>query len=263
MPEQVLLWDALTNAATGIVYAVVGWRLRGRAGMSPPAQRAWQRFLMWWYALSCTGFLAAVFSGLAYAGVRDVALYATLQYALVTTFAIAMACLVYYVVYLWTGMEWTRWPIRALYVFYTLAFVYEISASRPAGIVLNGWRPVLEYETPFYPGFLALSFLFLFLPQTIVSLTYLALVLRAESKPARRRVLLVAVGVLTLSAGTVVISRPMLDGADWLQAAGRAAVIAAALAILAAYLPESTTTRAAHEMQARRDALDRRVRDLV
>ena len=263
MVEPVLLVDALTNAATGVVYAVDGWRLRARTGLSPPAQRAWQRFTVWWFALSCTGFLAAAFSGLAYAGVRDVALYATLQYALVVTFAVAMACLVYYVVYLWTGLEWTRWPIRAMYVAYVLAFVYEISASQPAGIVLNGWRPVLEYETPFFPGFLALSFLFLFLPQTLASVTYLALYFRDESMAARRRILLVSLGVLTVSAGTVVISRPPLDGAGWLQGLGRAAVILAALAILAAYLPESQDARAPRTADAWRAEFDLRVRDLV
>lgn len=233
-----LLVDAATNAVTGVVYAFVGWKLRRKDGLTGPAERAWARFGAWWFALAATGFIASLFSLLAYVGVQDVALFATIQDALIITFAVAMACLVYYVIYLWTGQEWTRWPVHLMYVVYVALFFYEISASRPRGIIVNGWRPVLEYEVPFYPGFLALSFLFLFLPQSLAALTYLFLYFRTQDAVSRRRIMLVATGILGVSAGAVVIARPILDGAAWIQIAGRLAVIAAAFAILAAYLPE-------------------------
>src|SRR5437773_1255448 len=118
----VVALDALTNLATGIAYAFVGTKLARRTGFSPTAARAWSFFTVWWYALSATGFLAAAFDLAVASGSGDVDLFATIQYALIVTFAVAMACLVYYVFYLWTGREWILWPVLAVYAYYVLRF---------------------------------------------------------------------------------------------------------------------------------------------
>lgn len=86
-------WVVAWGLSTGILYAWLARRLdkrvKGRA-----AQRARDFFVLGWYALAATAFIAALEATLAWQSVEDLPLHSTLRLAVMLSFVLAMASLV-------------------------------------------------------------------------------------------------------------------------------------------------------------------------
>lgn len=81
------------GAATGAVYLLLA-RFVARPQAAGAPEEAHDFYVMGWYALAATGFLAAAQAGTVAAGWDDLVLLLTLRLGVTLAFAIAMAALV-------------------------------------------------------------------------------------------------------------------------------------------------------------------------
>ena len=88
-PVTALAW----GLASGIVYAGVALRV-DRIRWQAPRRHAQDFYVLGWWALSATGFLAAAHAAIVWSSVDDLALLATLRLGLVLSFVLAVASLI-------------------------------------------------------------------------------------------------------------------------------------------------------------------------
>lgn len=86
-------WVVAWGAGTGVLYAWLAWRLDKRV-QGRAQQRARDFFVLGWYALATTGFLAALQASLAWRDVDDLPLQATLKLAVTLSFVLALASII-------------------------------------------------------------------------------------------------------------------------------------------------------------------------
>lgn len=83
-PATASVWGVVT----GMLYAAVARRL-GRSPTDDARPHAKDFFVVGWYALAASGFLAAAHSSLVWGDVHDLALVATLRLGVVLAFVLA------------------------------------------------------------------------------------------------------------------------------------------------------------------------------
>lgn len=88
-PAWVMAWGVGTGALYLWLARRLDRRVQGRA-----AQRARDFFVLGWYALAATGFLAALQASLAWRDVEDIPLHTTLKLAVTLAFVLALASLI-------------------------------------------------------------------------------------------------------------------------------------------------------------------------
>ena len=88
-PVSVVAW----GIGTGVLYAWLAKRLDKRV-QGRAAQRARDFFVLGWYALAATAFVAAFQASLAWRDVEDIPLHATLKLAVTLSFVLALASMI-------------------------------------------------------------------------------------------------------------------------------------------------------------------------
>jgi hypothetical protein len=226
-----LVADASVDLAVAVGYGAVAWRSVARgAGARDDASDAERvsasGLAVWWWALACTGLLAAVLSVLAL--VRpNLALFGATSFLVVVAFTVGMAGLVTHLATITLGdRPAVRVGIFAAYGAYFAIQAWLLVSTVPAGIVMQGWRPVLD--TPPGPAWVsAASLVLMLLPPLAGALLY------AWRRGAGAKLL--AGGLVLWLASVLLIAEPALaDGFAW-QAASRALVLLSAAAIHHAY----------------------------
>ena len=209
---------------------------RRRSG-SPDSRLAWMFFVAWWYALAATTLSGAVLSLLGAFGIAGLPLFTAITLVNLLATCVALYCLLFYVLYLFTGNRRLLGPLTAFYIVYYTLLVYYVQASTPISVSIQRWSTTLEYQNPIRgPFYLVLLFLLVF-PQILGSSAYFTLFFRVRTAAQKYRILLVSWSIIIWFLSAFLASIAGLSQQDWWQIASRLIGLGAALTILIAYLP--------------------------
>lgn len=223
------------------VFAYVGWRLRRRRVEGHHA-RAWNLFLLWWFAVAAEFATSGTISLLAGAGAIDHVGYATVIYLNLAFLAAAVFGLMYYLLYLFTGSPRVAYVLVPVYLFYWGLLTYMVTWMDPAGVGVGSWRAFLTFDRLIGPEFRTLSAALGRWVPIAGALAYLSVVRFADDPTKRYRVVLVAASVLVWAVSQEIASHVRL-APDWWTVANRAAAVAAAVAMFLAYVPPAGLRR--------------------
>lgn len=237
-----LLADGVVQALVAIVYAYVG-QATARRHVQGDARLAASLFTAWWRALAGTTALGAIAKLLGGAGVLDTGVHVALLHLTLLLLFVGLFCLLYYLVYLFTGDA--RW-LAPLAVFYAASYVYALYlmvSARPVGIEPGPWSLEVVYAAPIAGGPLAILVTLLLVPVLLGAINYARLYGRVEGRTQRYRIALVSTAIVAWFGSALVAQVVQVAGAPGWQAASRAIGVAAALLILAAYRPPAFVQR--------------------
>jgi hypothetical protein len=242
MPEASLTVAALLETAAALLFAYVGlylWRRR----TSGDARWAGTMFAMWWFGLAGNTFIGAIQRVAGAAGITNLAFHVTLNHVSLLVLCIALAGLLYYLTYLFTGWKRALIPISGFYVLYYFAIIYYVTASEPAGVNVQPWNVTIEYAALITGPFFTALLLLLVLPQIIGALAYFTIYFRVNDPTQRYRIVIVSWSIIIWFASALVGSVAGFSGHDWWQLFTRILGLAAALAIFLAYEPPKWVRR--------------------
>lgn len=180
---------------SSFAYLVVGF-LVARRPVDPGSRLALYGFAGWWAGLAIIGFYSvptALGINLADQGLGVFRLYI---YTLFPLLHVALAGLVYYLLYLYTGKRAIAWPIAAAYVALSIWLVYLVEGFGPyVGVGESGMNEILY--TREHPPWIALAYgLALVVPPIVGALAYAALWFQVQDRESRYRIVLVSSGIL-------------------------------------------------------------------
>lgn len=242
MANEALLLDAAIAFASGVVYAYVGW-VTSRRRIGGEAQLAASLFSIWWYTLAAITVVGTAQRVLAYAGIFDLGVHATILHVVILALVAAFWALEYYLVYLFSGSK--RWfaPISLYYSILYLWILYLIVYRQPTGVsIVDGrieWAYVRDASRAVRVA-LGLAFL---LPTLAGAFGYARLYFRVEGTTQRYRIALVSLTFLVWFTTSLVALGLQINDDRWWQEISRYFGLVAALFILAAYRPPGFVRR--------------------
>lgn len=241
MSAATLTVAGLVALLAGAVYAYVGLKLARRPGPAD-ARRALAYFATWWGALALNLVGVATTYFLAAAGALTLELQlvgSTLQRLLL---CVSVFGLMEYFLVLLRG----RSHATLLAIVYGALFVvltYGMLAQRPESLFVGEWRTDLRYAAPDFPLVRVASLSLVLLPPVVASFAYLRLYWRVDDPMQRYRIALVSGALIVWWAIAVLAGQRALLDVGWMQLANRFGSLAAALVVLAAYLPPARVSR--------------------
>lgn len=244
MIRATLLVAALVALTAGAVYAFVGVRLRARRTIGEDAQRAMRSFSAWWLLLSANVLTASAFYAAAAFGFTSFEAQLTYAHAQRLLLAASLVGLLHYLTYLFTGRDLLV-PIAIFYAAYYGLLEYTLLSANPTGVFVGDWRTDLAYaETSAGRNPLRLlSAAMLILPPVVGALAYFRLYFRVKSRTQRYRIALVSWSLVAWWIVAVIAGQREALGQEGFQLVNRFLGLAAALVILAAYLPPAAVRR--------------------
>lgn len=234
MADTTLMLAGATILAVAVLYFFVG-----RAVLDPGAPRpermARNAFALWWFGLAARTTREAVGNLLVVAGIDDVAFHTSLEYLGFVFLFVALAGLMYYLLYLYTGRPWVIYPISVFYGLFLFIAFYLTNLRNAVGLEIDEWSVGLDYASPASPLFLNLLLGALLVPLVIGVVLYLLLYTKVSAPIQKRRIQLVA-GALLFWFGSVSIAVVMnLNDHDYWGFVSRVIALIAAVVILYAY----------------------------
>ncbi|MEA3189664.1 MAG: hypothetical protein QOD77_246 [Thermoplasmata archaeon] len=233
-------WQLLRNLLaipTAAVYMTVGFVV-GRREVSREARPANLAFQAWWHGLAALTLFTPLIWLLDVLGVGGFELRLYLVEVLLLALVVAIACLVYYLLYVYTGKAWVMWPVAGYHLL-AMAWLSQLitigqpvaygSACPDAGFCYQ--NDIMDSSAAQWIGVI------LVLPIVLSALAYFALFFRMESRAQKYRIAMVA-GALFVWFGSSLVAS-VLDAAanDAWTLASNLIGLGAALLILAAYRP--------------------------
>ncbi|MFO1534188.1 MAG: hypothetical protein ABR586_00835 [Thermoplasmatota archaeon] len=119
--------------ASTIVYAAVGYQV-GRRPVSPQGQLAQRMFQAWWYGLAGLSVFTPLVAILSMLGLDTFDVMLVLVQALLIVIFAAIAGLVYYLLYLYTGKRWVLGAVAAYFLVMIVWLEYLLMAAH-----ISGW----------------------------------------------------------------------------------------------------------------------------
>lgn len=227
-------------ALTVILYAYVSAIIAQR-NISGEEKWANLSFAAWWGLLAVSTGLPLILAVLAWTSLAnfEVAVFLSAVSLLVTV--IALACLLFYLLYLYTGRLTVAWPIIGFHLFLWLFFAYlTLFWMHPSGLDGGG---AIEYGRPLEGPMLWAALGGLLGPVILAAVAYGSLFFRLKSKAARYRVALVSSAFLLwfgVAAGGVVAG---VSDATWWPIVSRTVAMIAPLLVILAYRPPRIVSR--------------------
>jgi hypothetical protein len=243
MIQPTLLFGATFSFLCAGIYFYVGRVLGRRRQVTPGANTAWLMFVTWWYALALATLTQGLLSLLGAFGILGLPLFTTITIVNLLTTCVALAGLVFYLLYLYTGKNSLLWPVGIFYLFYYGLLVYFLEASNPIGVTVNRWSTSLQYQSLVKGPLLLIVYILLVFPQILGSLAYFMLFFQVKTKTQRYRILLVSWSIIIWFLSAFLATIAGLSQQDWWQIASRLIGLGAALTILFAYQPPSWIKR--------------------
>lgn len=235
-----LLVRAIVALTTGIVYAYVARLVLSRR-LSPEAHRANVAFATWWGTFGIVEFLAAAYNLPAAFGLRDLALAVTLINVLLVLIVVAIAGLMYYLVFLYTGSQRAYWPVVVFYGVLAVALLYLIAWMQPTGFDESQGPGALAYTRQLAGGPAITLGLVFSLPVVVAAIAYGSLYWRTDDAHARFRIATISLS-FTAWFGWSAVSSALELGRKYpdsraLLVVNSAITLAAAFLVVAAYKP--------------------------
>ncbi|HEX2021962.1 MAG TPA: hypothetical protein VHH36_04570 [Candidatus Thermoplasmatota archaeon] len=222
---------------TGAVYLYVGARL-SRRHVEGDARLAWNLFTQWWYALGVISVTGELSTFLPLVGVTDGAVFVSFTHVLLLGLCYAFFCLVYYLVYLYTGTRRTLVPVAFFYALLYVAILYYVNW---AGMYYDQAAGKIDMvRQPPHAIRIGLGLLFV-LPIIGAAAMYFRLWFKVDEPTQRYRIALIAGTLVTWFGSTLLSYLPAGDETvgklPWWPVATRLLGLGAALLILMAYVP--------------------------
>jgi hypothetical protein len=198
MPSATLATAATLSLATGVAYALVGWRFAARARGAGGAPLAF--FSLFWFAVAYYGVTDGLWSLAVPMLDPPVAVGITILYTKTLVGCVGFFGLVYYLTYVYTGDRRLLVPLAAFYAAVYVLVLYAYVHADPVGQVVQPWRSGLVYANP--GTFLdTLSVLALFAPPLLAAIAYARLYAKTADPTRRRRILTVSAAFATFFGG--------------------------------------------------------------
>lgn len=238
MVSVTLVTSSILVLGVSLFYFIVG-----RAVLDPTAPRperlARNAFGLWWFALAAYTVEGAMDNLLAASGIRDISMYASLEYMGLTFLFVGLAGLMYYLLYLYTGRSWIIYPISLFYGLFLLIGFYVRTLRGTAGLDVGAWEVELIPVHEVSPLLISLLQGALILPLIVGVLLYFLLYFMVETRLQKQRILLVG-GALLFWFGTTGIAAAvdLTDAALWGLVSRVIALIAASVILYAFTLLE-------------------------
>jgi len=227
----------LFSIVVASIYTFVGSRLAKRQ-VSPESKLAAQMFSVWWYGLAAITIVGSVNVLMVISGRLDLAAAVTVTHVALITLCVALAGLLYYLAFLFTGKRSVLVPIVVFYTIYYIYLVAWVTYSGPNGLSSTRWGAQLSYEhaTTRGPAYVILLLMTL-LPVLIGAIAYFSLYFRVRDRSQKYRIALVAGTITVWFSTSLLASFARISTSDTWQLASRFIGAAAALLILWAYDP--------------------------
>jgi hypothetical protein len=222
--------------ATAALFAYVG-RLMFHRPTRPESHGAMLSFGVWWLAGAAVLALASSHTLLALAGVRDAGPHAVINYLVGSQLALALASLVYYLLFLYTGRRAVRVPVAIAYAGYFAFLMWYFTLYGPGTIVDGTWAVRSLPANPPPPSVATLFGLALALPALGSVLAYASLLLRLRERTPRYRVAMVSAGVLVLFVSLLVAFVAGWQGSDFFPLTYELPGLVAGVMVLWAFRP--------------------------
>jgi hypothetical protein len=195
----------LVNALTAVTFAAVGLRLLRRH--VPAEDRLAMRALtVWWWW--CMGLFLAIQATLVFAAVQGIlSVPAFMAARFVTGPLLAVGCwgLCFHILYLVTGRSSVVAPVAAYFALVAAAYDSVVYLHPATALVPTAWEVAAAYAPPVEGDPLWTAVLAgVGLPLIAACAAYLGLVRKLEARAQRRRVVLVASGILLWVASGLV-----------------------------------------------------------
>lgn len=235
-----LIAQTTVALVAGALYAYIARVVIGRQ-LSPDVRSANIAFATWWWTLGAVEFLASAYTLPAAFGYRDLALAVTMINSLVILISVALAALVYFLLYLYTGSRRALWPVVVAYGFLAIGLLYLIAWMQPVGFDEAKGAGELAYVrdlsgAPAIALGLAISG-----PVLVAALGYGSLYFRTKLRPQRFRIAVVAGSFIAWFGWSAVSAALQLQDrfprSAWLFAINSALAIGVPLVITTAYHP--------------------------
>lgn len=229
--------DVLADVLGAVLYFAVA-RLVASRPVEAAAVGARQAFSAWWNVLGVLSLYGVFADGVTLAGRWTVPLLLASTQVLLLVILLALAALMYYLIYLYTGRQAAWKPILAFYGLFWALFVYYIESLQPNGIDAGAITPMLHYaHDPKADWFAPLLGLLLILPLIGAAVGYFTLFFRAREPTQRYRIAVVSLSLVlwftfSLVGGLVGVSQALF----WIVLS-RVVSLAAAGCVYAAYRP--------------------------
>lgn len=234
MISVALVVSTILSIVSGIVYLLLG-RVVSRREVPGPMRSALRAFAMWWYLLGVISLLSPVSVALGEAGVWTLPAYLTYTQTVLLVILAALAGLVYYLVYVYTGSSraWV-WVLVGYSLFY-IAILGYFNAADPIGLTEGPNGGVqMEYANDLEDTvFATVLGLLLLLPPIAAAVAYLSLLRRVKERSQRFRIGAVALAFI-IWFGTSLIGGQILGDAFTSTIAWR--IITGFVALLGAFM---------------------------
>lgn len=225
---------ALTSVEA-LIYIAVGLLLLG-SGRSPRSA-AWALFVSWWVLIGCNKLLSAIAGLGAAQGWLSADAFIAIIYVNLAVLAVSLACLMSYLLYLFTGtMRSAAWVALGYLAFY-LVLVYNVSAGQPNGVAIGSWKATHTGASQAPDAVRLLVLVLLFVPQVVGAALYASLRGKLTASLARYRVTLVPVAIVAWSLSILLIALPAFVESPAMQVGSRLVGATAGLVTLMAYRP--------------------------
>jgi len=242
MSSTTLLAAAGFSLVSAAVYVFLGVRL-GLREVSPEGALPARMFAAWWLGLGSSTVMTGIMTLAGGLGFVNVDLFLVLTYLNVGLICVALCGLLYYLLYLYTGLRNILAPLAVFYLAYFVLLLLFLQYSHASGVDLKDWQVALHYDRQ--PGgvFLALVIGLLLLPQLLGGLAYLTLYFKARGPTQRYRIALVSLAILVWFGSPLLgLGAGVSNNVSW-QLLTRFVSLAAAITILLAYYPPGWVQR--------------------
>ncbi len=233
----------LMGAASAVLYGTVGV-ITWKRGTSPESRLANRAFALWWIALGGVVLVGLAFASLTQNRVIGLTGFLAYVYILIGTLVAAVACLLYYLLFLYTGRASVWKSIAVGYVAFMAYTVVLIELQDPIGVVREGGDLTFEFAQEVEPSHwtVLLWSLALLIPVVVAAVAYLRLYTAVDTNEQRYRIVMVG-GSFLFWFGSSLIATVTLRGLgideppDWWAIVQQGIGLLAGVMVLMAYVP--------------------------
>lgn len=250
-----LLVSAALSLAAAAIFARAGYLLMVRHAATADDRLASAMFGIWWLGLAANSTFTATTKAMAALRHLRLPMAIALQFLSLTAVCIALWALLYYMTFLFTGNRAFFWPLAILYTGFDAWLLQAVASWGPAALHISGWQVSLVYGDPARGSALILLGALLLGPQILTALALYGLSVRLPRGAPRRRVIVVATGILFWFGSALTGSATGIHSSEMWSALQQVIGMGVATAILLVYRPaakarENPTSGPGHKAES-------------